>query len=358
MHEAGHGLTYLGIGTVARRARRSTGTRRSGSASLRAARGRTSSAARSPSGAAGCPELQRLFPQLESVDLDDFLPRHQPRRPRPDPRRLRRGHVLAPHHPPLRAGAGARRRHARARRPARGVEREDARPAGVDVPDDARGVLQDVHWTRASYGYFPTYALGNVLSVQIWRAVEEELPDLDDAARGGRVRHRSTSRCGRGSTGTAASSRRWRRSSARSARTRSTRSRISRTCAARSPGSSPPSPSARHVLLRPVRASDRPSDVSARDSAHSPQGSEPPPALRPGPQASRPRGRSGFVGERTTRSPMSRARHGDEHGSLPVDSSAGRSAASPPRRPRLLDARPSLKSARSAPPRALGRACP
>ncbi len=50
---------------------------------------------------------------------------------------------------------------------------------GVEVPDDARGVLQDVHWTRASYGYFPTYALGNVLSVQIWRAVEEELPDLD-----------------------------------------------------------------------------------------------------------------------------------------------------------------------------------
>jgi carboxypeptidase Taq len=36
-----------------------------------------------------------------------------------------------------------------------------------------------VHWTRASYGYFPTYALGNVLSVQIWRAVEEDLPDLE-----------------------------------------------------------------------------------------------------------------------------------------------------------------------------------
>ena len=50
---------------------------------------------------------------------------------------------------------------------------------GVDVPDDLRGVLQDVHWTRPSYGYFPTYALGNVLSVQIWRALEEDHPDLD-----------------------------------------------------------------------------------------------------------------------------------------------------------------------------------
>jgi len=47
------------------------------------------------------------------------------------------------------------------------------------VPDDCRGVLQDVHWTRAAYGYFPTYALGNALSVQIWRVVEQELPELD-----------------------------------------------------------------------------------------------------------------------------------------------------------------------------------
>ena len=50
---------------------------------------------------------------------------------------------------------------------------------GVDVPDDLHGVLQDVHWTRPSYGYFPTYALGNVLSVQIWRGLEQEHSDLD-----------------------------------------------------------------------------------------------------------------------------------------------------------------------------------
>ncbi len=50
---------------------------------------------------------------------------------------------------------------------------------GIEVPDDARGVLQDVHWTRAAYGYFPTYALGNVISLQIWRHVERELPDLE-----------------------------------------------------------------------------------------------------------------------------------------------------------------------------------
>jgi carboxypeptidase Taq len=50
---------------------------------------------------------------------------------------------------------------------------------GVDVPDDGRGVLQDVHWCAGFLGYFPTYALGNVISLQIWAKVREALPDLD-----------------------------------------------------------------------------------------------------------------------------------------------------------------------------------
>src|SRR6476646_210798 len=51
---------------------------------------------------------------------------------------------------------------------------------GVDVPDNAHGVLQDVHWSGGGIGYFPTYALGNVISLQIWDAVRGALPDLDD----------------------------------------------------------------------------------------------------------------------------------------------------------------------------------
>jgi carboxypeptidase Taq len=50
---------------------------------------------------------------------------------------------------------------------------------GLEVPDDAHGVLQDIHWSQASIGYFPTYALGNVISLQIWATVGEALPDLD-----------------------------------------------------------------------------------------------------------------------------------------------------------------------------------
>jgi carboxypeptidase Taq len=51
---------------------------------------------------------------------------------------------------------------------------------GVDVPDDAHGVLQDMHWSIGLFGYFPTYQLGNVVSVQIWDVVQRELTDLDE----------------------------------------------------------------------------------------------------------------------------------------------------------------------------------
>jgi len=51
---------------------------------------------------------------------------------------------------------------------------------GVDVPDDASGVLQDMHWAGGGFGYFPTYSLGNVISVQIWERLKEELGDVDE----------------------------------------------------------------------------------------------------------------------------------------------------------------------------------
>ena len=44
---------------------------------------------------------------------------------------------------------------------------------GVDVPDDARGCLQDVHWT-GGYGYFPSYALGNAYGAQILDTMQKD----------------------------------------------------------------------------------------------------------------------------------------------------------------------------------------
>ncbi len=51
---------------------------------------------------------------------------------------------------------------------------------GVDVPDDLRGVLQDIHWSEGIIGYFPTYAIGNVLAAQLWRAAHADIPELDE----------------------------------------------------------------------------------------------------------------------------------------------------------------------------------
>jgi carboxypeptidase Taq len=51
---------------------------------------------------------------------------------------------------------------------------------GIPVPDDRRGVLQDIHWSAGSFGYFPTYQLGNVISVQVWERAVAELGPLDD----------------------------------------------------------------------------------------------------------------------------------------------------------------------------------
>ncbi len=51
---------------------------------------------------------------------------------------------------------------------------------GVVPPDPSVGVLQDMHWAAGSMGYFPTYSLGNIYSVQIFERAREALPDLDE----------------------------------------------------------------------------------------------------------------------------------------------------------------------------------
>ncbi|MBM4423411.1 MAG: carboxypeptidase M32 [Chloroflexi bacterium] len=49
---------------------------------------------------------------------------------------------------------------------------------GVDVPRDADGVLQDIHWSSGYLGYFSTYSLGNIISCQIWEKALAAMPDL------------------------------------------------------------------------------------------------------------------------------------------------------------------------------------
>lgn len=50
---------------------------------------------------------------------------------------------------------------------------------GITPPDDVQGCLQDVHWSAGLFGYFPTYTLGNVMSVQLLEAHRVANPELD-----------------------------------------------------------------------------------------------------------------------------------------------------------------------------------
>jgi carboxypeptidase Taq len=52
---------------------------------------------------------------------------------------------------------------------------------GVEVPNDTRGVLQDTHWAIGAIGYFATYALGNLISAQLWERIGADLPGLDES---------------------------------------------------------------------------------------------------------------------------------------------------------------------------------
>lgn len=49
---------------------------------------------------------------------------------------------------------------------------------GIDVPDDARGCLQDIHWSAGNIGYFPSYALGSAYGVQMLRKMESDMEDI------------------------------------------------------------------------------------------------------------------------------------------------------------------------------------
>jgi carboxypeptidase Taq len=56
---------------------------------------------------------------------------------------------------------------------------------GLKIPDDARGCLQDVHWSMGSFGYFATYALGSMNAAQLFAKASTQVPNLQQTlARG------------------------------------------------------------------------------------------------------------------------------------------------------------------------------
>jgi carboxypeptidase Taq len=56
---------------------------------------------------------------------------------------------------------------------------------GIAPPNDVVGCLQDVHWALGSFGYFPSYTIGNLYAAMLWEQLRRDLPNVDDAlARG------------------------------------------------------------------------------------------------------------------------------------------------------------------------------
>lgn len=51
---------------------------------------------------------------------------------------------------------------------------------GLTPKNDAEGVLQDVHWSSGSFGYFPSYCLGNMIAAQLWECLQQTFPKLDE----------------------------------------------------------------------------------------------------------------------------------------------------------------------------------
>jgi len=53
------------------------------------------------------------------------------------------------------------------------------RDLGVEVPNDAKGVLQDIHWSAGLVGYFPTYTLGNLYAAQFFQQADADLGGVE-----------------------------------------------------------------------------------------------------------------------------------------------------------------------------------
>ena len=60
------------------------------------------------------------------------------------------------------------------------------RDFGIRPPNDAEGVMQDIHWSAGLVGYFPTYTLGNMFAAQLMAAAERAIPDLHRQIAAGR----------------------------------------------------------------------------------------------------------------------------------------------------------------------------
>ncbi len=133
------------------------------------------------------PNVQETFPeQFSGVELDAFLAAIN--RVKPSFIRIKADEVTYGMHVILRFELEQEMINGRVdlRELPRAWNEKMSEYLGVDVPDDAHGVLQDTHWASGSIGYFATYLLGTVMSIQIWQKAQEQIPDLEQQVEQGR----------------------------------------------------------------------------------------------------------------------------------------------------------------------------
>jgi carboxypeptidase Taq len=127
------------------------------------------------------PRVQEIFPeQLRDVELDRFYAGIN--KVQPSFIRIRADEVTYGMHVILRFELEQDIINSRVELrdvPQRWAEKMDEY-LGVEVPDHANGVLQDMHWGSGLIGYFSTYLLGSIMSVQIWEKAAEDIGDLEE----------------------------------------------------------------------------------------------------------------------------------------------------------------------------------
>lgn len=63
---------------------------------------------------------------------------------------------------------------------------------GIEVTNDADGILQDVHWSQGSFGYFPSYLIGSILDGMLIEAVEQNVGNIDELLKNGNIKQITT----------------------------------------------------------------------------------------------------------------------------------------------------------------------
>ncbi|MGC4082716.1 MAG: carboxypeptidase M32 [Vicinamibacterales bacterium] len=177
MHECGHGLYEHGVSPTLER----TPLCRGASLGMHESQSRLWENIVGRSRAAWTcflPELQAAFPQMQSIDRETFY--RAVNKVQPGLIRVEADELTYSLHVILRFELEQDMLS--------GAVRLDELPEvwnarmkaylGVDVPDAAQGVLQDVHWSLGYVGYFPTYVIGSIVSAQIWEKALAAMPDL------------------------------------------------------------------------------------------------------------------------------------------------------------------------------------